>query len=49
MTHDSFCPQAQMYQDNAVTWWGSECQEDFDCRCELIMKVREDESNQNTE
>ena len=43
MNHDILCPQSQMYQDNAVPWWGCECQQDFDCRCELIAKVRDDE------
>jgi len=49
VTHDPFCPQAQMYQDNAVSWWDSECQEDFDCRCDLIAKIRGDELRRPSE
>lgn len=36
MTHDPFCPQAQMYQDNAVAWWK-------ECQCDLINTVRRDQ------
>jgi hypothetical protein len=45
MTHDPYCPHDKWVRDDAIEWWDG-CQKDFDCRCEIIAKVRADEREQ---
>ena len=42
MTHDPLCPQAYPYgrDDDLDSFFGKK---DWDCRCDLIAKVRADE------